>query len=183
MNIMMALQGLLPLLVFAVVDMFASLRTALVAALVMAIGEVVWSYWTFGEIDQLTWISLGLVVVMGGTSIYMQSDRMFKFQPVLLAAIIAGTLAYFHGVGEPLLIQMIPKVAQLLPEDRQEQMRSPIMLAKLTQLDLLLIFMFIIHGVLVAWAAIRCSTLVWLLARGVGLYVLMAVTVILNAVI
>lgn len=180
MSLMLALQGILPLLVFAIVDIFASLRTALIAAFIFAVAEVAFGYYSYGEVDQLSWISLGLVALMGGVSFYLKSDRLFKFQPVALAAVSAGALVYFQWMGEPLIIQMLPKVAAMMPEEQRAQFSSPQFLRIMARMDALMIFVFITHGILVAWAAVKKSTMVWLVVRGIGFYVLLVIALIIN---
>ncbi len=180
MSLALMLQGILPLLVFAVVDIFASMRTALICAMVFAIAEACWGYYSFGEVDQLTWVSMGLVLAMGTISYYMKNDKLFKFQPVVLGLVTAGTLAYFQFKGNPLLVQMIPKILPLLPDNQKELVQNPNTLLLMARLDALLIGMFLIHAALVAWAAMYKTTLVWLLVRGVGLYVLLALTLLVH---
>jgi len=176
----MALQGLLPLIVFALVDIFAGMRSAIAAAIVFALAEAAWSWHQFGEVDQITWLSLGLIVGMGVVSLRMQDSRLFKFQPVVMALILAGVLCWFEWQGQPLLVQMMPKVAALLPEEQRWTLSDPTVLKQMARLDLLMIPTFIAHAAIVAWAALRKSTLFWLIARGVGFYVLMFGALLLN---
>lgn len=183
MTLLLALQGILPLLVFAVVDIFAGLRAALIAAVVIALAEVGWSYYAYGEIDTLSWVSLGLVVIMGGISFYMKNDRLFKFQPVVLGIVSAATLLYFQWLDDPLLLQMMPKVALMFPEEERARFTSPAVIAKMRQLDSLLVGALLMHAGLVAWAAIKKTTFVWLVVRGAGFYVILALTLLLNAVL
>lgn len=183
MSVMMALQGLLPLIVFALVDIFAGMRAALIAAMVIALAEAGLSYYYFGEVDQLTWISLGLILVMGGVSVYMKDDRLFKFQPVALSVVSAGILLYFQVMEEPLLVQMMPKVIPFLPEEKRWMFDSPTMIRSMMRLDALLIGAFMIHAALVAWAAVKRSTFVWLIVRGAGFYGLMIVALLINGLL
>jgi intracellular septation protein len=180
---MMALQGLLPLLVFAIVDIFAGMRTAIIAAILFALIEAGWSWYQFGEIDSVTWISLGLILLMGLISIRMQDARLFKFQPVVMALVLALALAWFEWQGNPLLVQMMPKVAALMPPEQQALLNDEGILKSMARMDLLMIPAFIAHAALVAWAAIRRSTIFWLIARGVGFYVLMGVALLANFLI
>jgi intracellular septation protein A len=118
-------MGLLPLIVFAVVDIVAGMRAAIIAAMIVACAEAVWSWYQFGEIDNITWLSLGLIFVMGLISIQMKDPRLFKFQPVVLAGVLAALLGWFQLRGEPVMVQMMPKVAALLPEEQRWVMSDP----------------------------------------------------------
>ena len=178
-----ALMGLLPLLVFAVVDIVAGMRAAIIAAMIVACAEAVWSWYQFGEIDNITWLSLGLIFVMGLISIQMNDPRLFKFQPVVLAGVLAALLGWFQLRGEPVMVQMMPKVAALLPEEQRWVMSDPGTLKRMARLDLMMIPTFIAHGAVVAWAALRKSTLFWLVVRGAGIYLLMLLVVVINALL
>lgn len=183
MNGMMALQGLLPLIVFAIVDIFAGMRTAIIAAIVIAILEAGWSYYQFGEVDRLTWISVGLVVVMGAIAFKMRSEVLFKFQPVVLSAVSALALLYFQVFDTPLMVQMLPKAAAMLPADQQLRLRDPQMIAMMARMDAMMIGVCVIHASLVAWAAMHRSTMYWLVMRGAAFYGLIAIVVLLNLIL
>ena len=179
----LALFGLLPLIVFAVVDMFAGMRTAIAAAMVVALAEAFWSWTQFGEIDNVTWISLGLIVLMGLISIKMKDPLLFKFQPVVMALVLAAVLAWFQWQGRPLLVQFMPKIAPLLPEEQRAVMSNPMIVKQMGRLDLWMIPTFMAHAAVVAWAALRKSTIVWLFARGLGIYAMMIPVLLLNALL
>lgn len=176
-----AIMGLLPLIVFAIVDIFAGMRAAVVAAMIVACAEAAWSWYQFGEVDHITWLSLGLIFVMGFISIQMKDPRLFKFQPVVLAVVLATVLGWFQLRGDPVMVQMMPKVAAFLPEEQRWVMSDPGTVKRMARLDLMMIPTFIAHGAIVAWAAIRKSTLFWLIARGAGIYLLMLLVVVVNA--
>jgi hypothetical protein len=53
----------------------------------------------------------------------------------------------------------------------------------MARLDLMMIPTFIAHGAVVAWAALRKSTLFWLVVRGAGIYLLMLLVVVINALL
>lgn len=178
-----ALAGILPLVVFAIVDIFAGMRTAVLAAILMAILEAGWSFYSFGEVDNITWISIGLILVMGAISLRMQDSRLFKFQPVVLAGVLVVTFAWFQWRGNPLLVQMMPKVVKLLPPDKQELLNDERVIKSMARLDFMMIGVFFLHGALVSWSALRKSTLHWIIMRGVGIYALMIMAVILNIAI
>lgn len=179
----LALYGLLPLIVFAIVDIFAGMRAAIIAAIVVALAEAAWSWHQFGEVDNITWISLGLIVLMGLISIKMKDPLLFKFQPVVMALLLAAVMAWFHWQGDPILLQLMPKVAALLPEEQRWTLTAPEIVEQMRRLDLLMIPTFVAHAAVVAWAAVRKSTAVWLIFRGVGFYLLLIIASVANAFI
>ena len=92
-------------------------------------------------------------------------------------------MGWFQWSGDPLLLQMLPKVKGLMPPDKQWVLSDGMFLKRMARLDLMMVFAFIAHGVIVAWAAMRKSTLYWLIARGVGLYVVLGAALLLALVL
>ncbi len=183
MSFELAIQGLLPLIVFAVVDIFASMNTAIAAAMAMGVIEVVWGWYRYGVVDQITWISLFLIVAMGLISIRMKDARLFKFQPVAMSLVFAGTLAWFQWYGDPLLLQMMPRVVKLMPADQAWMATDELMLKRMGRLDLYLIGAFVAHSVLVSWTALRKSTGYWLVSRAMGFYLFAGMALVVNFIL
>ncbi len=183
MTVDFALQGLLPLIVFAVVDIFAGMRAGIIAAIIFAVIEALWSWHNYGEVDKTTWISLGLILAMGLISFRMKDDRLFKFQPVVMAGVFAATMGWFQWAGDPLFLQMLPKVKGLMPPDKQRLFDDAMFLKRMARLDLMMVFAFIVHGAIVAWAALRKTTVYWLIARGVGLYMAVGLALLASLVL
>jgi hypothetical protein len=180
---LLALHGLLPLIVFAVVDIFAGMRAAIVAAIFVACAEATWSWSQFGEVDNITWLSMALIMVMGLVSLRMNDPLLFKFQPVVMALILALVMGWFHLTGQPLMLQMMPKVAAMLPEEQRWTLSDPEIIEKMRRLDLLMVPTLTAHAAIVAWAAVRKSTVFWLVARGVAFYLLLALVSVVNILI
>jgi intracellular septation protein A len=178
MTLSIILQGFLPLLVFAVVDSFAKARTALIAALFVAVCELSWEYYKFGEIEPISWISISLVVILGTISVWLDNSKFFKFQPVIVGCIFAGILIWFRLHDDPLLLKMLPKMVAMMPPEHRANLEGRTEF--LNRLDLLLIPMFLVHAAIVAWAALKKGTWTWVIARGVGFYVLFILVMILN---
>ncbi len=179
----LALLGLLPLVVFAILDIFAGLNVAILGAIAVGLLEALWSWYRFGSVDQLTWISLGLIFGMGVISMRMKDARLFKFQPVVLALVFAATLAWFQWRGEPLLVQMLPRVAAMMPDDMAWMAKDEMVIRRMARLDLFLIVSFVLHGAIVAWSALRRSTVQWVLWRALGFYLCAGAALLANIVL
>jgi intracellular septation protein len=74
----------LPLVAFFVlyktVDIYAATAGAIVISLVM----IALMRWRGLPIDKMQWISLGLIVVFGGATLFLQDERFIKAKPSLL---------------------------------------------------------------------------------------------------
>lgn len=173
-------QGLLPLIVFAIVDAYGNLKAALIAAVAVACLEIGMSYWIFGEIDKISWVSLGLIGVLAFVSLKMKSDKLFKFQPVVLSFVIVGVILYFKWFDNSIFVQMVDKMSPLVTPEQRAVMESDFYLKLMERMDLFAVAALMAHAAVTAWAAMRCSTIVWLLVRGVGIWVLLFVAVLAN---
>lgn len=90
MDINIILLGLLPLVAFAIIDSFFSLKAGLISAILLALAEIFYSFYQFGSLDSLTIISLVLVLLLAGCSFKTQNSLYIKLQPVLLGVCFAG---------------------------------------------------------------------------------------------
>mgnify|MGYP005653480877 CR=1 FL=1 len=64
MNYSFLLLGILPLLIFVIIDAFSNIKAALISAIIIAIGEAILSIFIFKEIDSLTIFSLQSVYTL-----------------------------------------------------------------------------------------------------------------------
>jgi intracellular septation protein len=111
------------------------------------------------KIDTMLWISLGLVVVLGGATIYFHSETFIKWKPTLLywamgAGLLFGQLLGKNGIRALMGSQMS------LPD------------ALWVRVNQAWIAFFVFMGALNLWVAYQFSTAVWVnfkLFGGLGL--------------
>src|SRR5210317_681570 len=86
----------LPLVAFFVlykaIDIYAATAGAIVISLLM-IGLM---RWRGLAIDKMQWISLGLIVVFGGATLFLQDERFIKAKPSLLYMLFGLVLILPH---------------------------------------------------------------------------------------
>ncbi len=167
------LFGLLPLIVFVLVDIFASFKVAVICSIVAALIETAFTYFYFHEIDEMTWITLGLVVGLGAVAYKLDNSKIFKFQPVVLGVLIGAVFAYYQYFDQPILLKFLPKMKMYLSEDQLAIVNSPENLQRMGVLSERLIYVFFVHAALVAFAAVKMSTMSWFLIRSIGIYILL----------
>lgn len=175
----MVLFGVLPLLVFVVVDSFAGLKTGVLSAIAFALAEAAYTYYVYRELDGLTIGSLVLVLVFGLFAIKADSPLIFKIQPVVLGLGFGLTLLIMQAMGKPLMVLMAQKYQYLFPAELRERINQPFVLAMFAALSHILGWGFLIHAGLVGYAAFYMSNWWWLAIRGIGLYVMMGICVVL----
>jgi intracellular septation protein A len=166
------LLGLLPLIVFVILDTFLSVKKALLFALLLAMVEAIYTIYTFGELDLVTGLSFLLLAVLGGTSFYKEDSIYFKFQPVILSLFLSIYLLFTYYFGVPLFVEMVEKYGGILPENQRVILNLPEMQVLLKNISLTSGFGFFVHGIITGYAAKKLSNIWWLICRGIGFYII-----------
>lgn len=164
------LLGLIPLIAFAIIDSFFGLKKGLIAALVLAIIEAIWSYYTFHELDQISILSLGLIIIFGVIAWKTQKSIFFKLWPSLVSLAISLWLLVSYVNDQALFVAIALKYAHLLPIHVQDALNHPPYLAFLARSTLTTGVALLLHAVVTTWAAFKLSTWWWLAIRGIGFY-------------
>ncbi len=72
----------------------APILLATVVVIVATVAQIVWVRIRHGKVDKMLWISLGLVVVFGGLTLFFQNEAFIKWKPTLLYWVFAGSMAF-----------------------------------------------------------------------------------------
>jgi intracellular septation protein A len=174
------LLGALPLLVFVIVDSFSTMRHAVIGALAAAALEIGYSLYAFGEIDEFSIVSVALIMLFGGLSLKLGDPIYFKFKPVVLALVLAGTFFVTYALGNPLLVMAVERYGKTLPESAQRMLSLPEVQIVFERASLFMGFGLIAHAGVVVWAALRLGNWWWLAARSVGFYAMMVLVVLIS---
>jgi intracellular septation protein len=70
----------------------APVLLATVVVVVATLAQVAWLLARGKRIDMILWVSLALVVIMGGLTIWLHSETFIKWKPTLLYWVMAGAL-------------------------------------------------------------------------------------------
>ena len=138
----------------------APVLLATVVVIVASLAQVLWLKLRGRKVDTMLWVSLGLVVVLGGLTIWFHSETFIKWKPTLLywvmgCAFLLGPLLFGKNLLRVLLGEQLP-----LPE--------PLW----ARLNWAWITFFALMGALNLWVAYSFSTDTWVnfkLFGGIGL--------------
>ena len=70
----------------------APILLATVVVIVATFAQIGWVWWRHGKVDKMLWISLGLIVVLGGMTIAFRDETFIKWKPTVLYWIFAVVL-------------------------------------------------------------------------------------------
>jgi intracellular septation protein A len=159
--------GLVPVIIFWLVEEKFGTFWGLIAAIVWAVGECIFEYAKNARVEKLTLFSTGLIVILGGIGAWLDKSILFKFQPVILELVFVGILIWGGRKGDPLLFVMAKKTR---PEVFANQSPPVIefqknMMKKMTR-NLLVVLL--LHSVVLSYAAVYGTTGQWAFWKGVG---------------
>lgn len=174
MNLSLLLFGILPLIAFVVIDSISGVKAGVIAAILLAIAEAIYTLVVYHTIDGITLGSTALVVIFGAWSLRANDPLYMKLQPVFLGTIFGSILVITGLMDQPLLVTMINKYDVMLPEEIRRAVSSTLFQQVLARLSDVLGIGFLIHAGLVFVAARYLNKWWWLIIRGVGFYLMLA---------
>jgi intracellular septation protein len=115
------------------------------------------------KIDLMLWVSLGLVVVLGGATVWFHNETFIKWKPTLLYWVMGGAFAVGQWVfgKNPLRVLL------------GEQLQLPDFVWR--RLNVAWVSFFALMGVLNLWVAFHFSTDAWVNFKAFGATALMLV--------
>ena len=141
----------------------APVMLATVVVVIASLVQVAWLKARGKKVDLMLWISLTLVVVLGGLTVWLHSETFIKWKPTGL----------YWAMGLSFLISQTLLGKNLLKLMMGEQMQLPDAVWK--RLGLAWVVFFAAMGVLNLWVAYNFSTSTWVnfkLFGGIGLMLL-----------
>lgn len=181
MDTTLFLVGVVPLIAFVIIDIYAGTKAGVYAAI--GIGLALFGYYCYElqEIDELLALECSLLLVLGIVTINLNNSVFFKFQPVVVAAVLCAFLTWFQLFDEPYLVKILPRMIKLMPSLGHMVESNPLLTKLLSTLSWQLIVLFFIHGGLVAYAALKMKNIAWLLMR-LAIYPMLIALMIIDTI-
>lgn len=138
----------------------APVMLATLVVIVATLAQVLWLKLRGRKVDRMLWVSLALVVVLGGLTIWFRNETFIKWKPTLLYWAMGLALALAPFVAGRNLLQTLLGAQMTLP--------APIW----RRLNIAWVVFFVVMGLLNLWVAYAFSTDTWVsykLFGGTGL--------------
>lgn len=164
------LGGLLPVIIFTVVEEYFGTLWGLAAGLAFGVGEILHEWIRHKHVETMTWVGNGVLLVLGGISLFTREGIWFKLQPAILEAVTGVMLITSVAMGNPFLTMMAKKQKML---EKFPQHMAPVFEKVMKSLTVRLSVFFFAHAALAVYAALYWSTRAWALLKGVGFTVSM----------
>jgi intracellular septation protein len=149
----------------------APILVATLAAIVGTVAQVLWLLLMRRKVDTMLWVSLVLIVVMGGATLALHDETFIKWKPTVLYWLFACTLLVSAMVFEKNLIRSMLQAQLTLTEELW------------ARLNLSWVAFFAVMGVLNLLVAFNYPTSVWVNFKLFGGTGLMLVFVLAQGVV
>ncbi|WP_253354090.1 septation protein A [Neisseria perflava] len=97
------------ILFFATYTLTHNIITATAVAVVIGVLQAAFTYWKHKKLDTMQWVSLLLIVVLGGATIVLKDNRFIMWKPTVLFWVGALALLISHLAGKNGLKAMMGK--------------------------------------------------------------------------
>ncbi|MBL8447667.1 MAG: septation protein A [Zoogloeaceae bacterium] len=149
-----------------VADRQIPILLATLVAIVATFGQIAWVWWRHRRVDTMLWVSLAIVSVFGGATLFFHDPTFIKWKPTVLYWLFATVLALSALVFDRNLIRRMLEAQLHLPD------------SVWSRLNLAWAAFFAVMGGLNLLVAYRFSEEVWVnfkLFGGMGLMLLFVV--------
>lgn len=143
--------------------MTAPVFLATIVAILATFCQVGWLLLRGRKVEPMLWISLAVIVVFGGLTIYLRNEMFIKWKPTILYWVFAGILLYGNMVRKNFIRLLLSKTEIEMPEHAWSKLQN------------MWIGFFAVVGVINLAVAYTCSTDTWVNFK---LFGLMALTLV-----
>lgn len=141
----------------------APVLLATVVVIIATLAQILWLKVRGKKVDTMLWVSLGLVTVLGGATIYFHSENFIKWKPTVLYWVMGGALLFGQLVLKKNGIKSLMGAQMTLPDSIWRVV------------NLSWVGFFAVMGALNLWVAFNFPTSTWVnfkLFGGLGLMLL-----------
>lgn len=181
MNELLVIVGIIPLIIFVIVSFLGSNKAGVWSAILSALAILIFFTWQLGEMDYTILAEFMLIVAFGGASLKLDNPLYLKLQPLFVGIALSLFLAWFQLFDKPYLLHAMDRMAKISPQVIIP-LEVPEVRAMLTSLSWQFIPLILIHGIVVAVAAIKLGNLGWLLTR-LAIYPIAIALMVINQLI
>ncbi len=97
----------LPVIAFVLAYWFTDFETAIGVIMVAVVFQVAITWWLKREVNRMLLASALLVVVLGGISLILNNDLIFKWKPTVLNWIFAAVFLGSQFIGDKTIVQRV----------------------------------------------------------------------------
>lgn len=89
---MKILLDFFPIILFFIAFKLWGIYAATAVAIVATVLQIAYFRYRHGKVEPMQWLSLGVIVLLGGATLWAQSETFIKWKPTVLYWLMGGTL-------------------------------------------------------------------------------------------
>lgn len=152
--------GLLPVILYTVIEDQYGVIAGLIAGLVFGVGEILYEKVVHKKVSKITWVGNALLVGFGIISLITADGVWFKLQPAIMELLMTLILWGSLILRRSLFISLAEAQGVQLPD---------LIKTRLNGITFRSGIFFLVHAGLATWAAFSWTTTQWALLKGLGL--------------
>src|SRR3569623_1008301 len=106
----------LPILLFFIAIKLYDKYVATAVAMAVYIAQVGWSWTRHSKVDNMQWVTLGLIVVLGGLTLFLNDETFIKWKPTLVNWLFAAAVLVSQYIVSKSILQRMMAANITLPE-------------------------------------------------------------------
>lgn len=106
-----------PILLFFVAYKFADIYIATGVAIAASFIQVAYTWFKHHRVESMQWITLGLIVVFGGATLYLKDEMFIKWKPTVLNWMFAAAFLGSQFIGKKNLAERMLAASLMLPQN------------------------------------------------------------------
>ena len=149
-----------PIILFFIAFKTAGIYVATAVSIAATIAQIAYIRYKHGKVEPMHWLSLGVIVVFGGATLFAQNDTFIKWKPTVLYWLMGGTLLVGQWLFNKNFVRTLMGAQISLPDAAWRSMNTS------------WVAFFAVMGALNLWIAYQFDTDTWVtfkLFGGMGL--------------
>ena len=159
-----------PIVLFFIAYKSYDLYVATAVVIAATFVQVTYSWFKFRKVETMQWVTLGLMTVMGGATLYLQDEQFIKWKLTIIEWLFAVVLLGSHFIGKKTIIEKMMGASLELPKNIW------------TILNAVWALFFFTVGAVNIYVMFNFSTEDWVNFKTFGVPIMMAVFIVLQMV-
>ncbi len=105
-----------PIVLFFIAYKTYDLYVATAVVIVATFVQVAYNWFKYRKVETMQWVTLGLMTVMGGATLYLQDEQFIKWKLTIIEWLFGGVLLASHFIGKKTIIEKMMGANLELPK-------------------------------------------------------------------
>ena len=113
---MKQLFELIPVILFFITFKLYDIYTATAVIIIATIIQVGITWFVYKKVETMQWVTLGLILVMGGATIYLQNEQFIKWKLTIIEWLFGIAFLGSHFIGKKTFVERMMGATLELPK-------------------------------------------------------------------